>query len=223
MKASDHNYTTNELKQPHTASSYFRTQRAQTKLHSDQLYYNAEDPQVEPGLKSIRTKPKENDKNYSHKIENGQAKTPSSASSLLRKFTASWASGNTKVEPSHRQSNTKHERHQSNVSDKSSTSSSYNIMSGNEKYSTSTSRYDPLCWIIFTEKTRILQKNDTEQDDFDFNLGDNLSKLSKLRLKPNKTEEMEEKLTQEEKTSNPKSPFSRILSSITPRILTPKN
>jgi len=66
-------------------------------------------------------------------------------------------------------------------------------------------------------------KNDTEQDDFDFNLGDNLSKLSKLRLKPNKTEEMEEKLTQEEKTSNPKSPFSRILSSITPRILTPKN
>jgi len=62
-------------------------------------------------------------------------------------------------------------------------------------------------------------KNDTEQDDFDFNLGDNLSKLSKLRLKPNKNEE---KLTQEEKTSNPKSPFSRILSSITPRILTPK-
>uniref|UniRef100_A0A914NL08 Uncharacterized protein n=1 Tax=Meloidogyne incognita TaxID=6306 RepID=A0A914NL08_MELIC len=132
MKKSSHSYAANELKQPHTASSFFRTQRSQTKLHSDydRLYNNTGDPQVEPRLNSIRTKPKENDKNYSHKIENGQAKTPSSASSLLRKFTASWASGNTKVEPSHRQSNTKHERHQSNVSDKSSTSSSYNIMSG---------------------------------------------------------------------------------------------
>ena len=66
-------------------------------------------------------------------------------------------------------------------------------------------------------------KNDTEQDEFDFNLGGNLPKLSKLRLKPNKTEEKEEKLIEVEKTSNPKSPFSRILSSITPRILTPKN
>uniref|UniRef100_A0A915LNN7 Protein kinase domain-containing protein n=1 Tax=Meloidogyne javanica TaxID=6303 RepID=A0A915LNN7_MELJA len=220
MKESSHDYAANELKQPHTASSFFRTQRSQTKLHFDydRLYNNTGDPQVEPRLNSIRTKPKENDKNYSHKVEGGQAKTPST-SSLLRKFTASWASGNTKVEPSHRQSNTKHERHQSNVSDKSSTSSSYNTMSGSEKYSTLTSRSSLLHH--FHGESLYPAKNDTEQDEFDFNLGDNLSKLSRLRLKPNKNEE-EEKLTQGEKTSNPKSPFSRILSSITPRILTPK-
>ncbi|CAK5090450.1 unnamed protein product [Meloidogyne enterolobii] len=183
MKASGHNYTTNELKQPHTASSYFRTQRAQTKLHYDydRLYKNTGDPQIGPSLKSVRTKPKENDKNYSHKIEGGQAKTPSSASSLLRKITASLTHGNTKATPSHKQSN-KYERHQSNESEKSSISSSnYSIIIGSEKYSTSSSKYgimggginrkncacdskiylklsDLLCWIIFTEKTCILQK-----------------------------------------------------------------
>nr|CAD2154472.1 unnamed protein product [Meloidogyne enterolobii] len=150
MKESSHDYAANELKQPHTASSFFRTQRSQTKLHFDydRLYNNTGDPQVEPRLNSIRTKPKENDKNYSHKIENGQAKTPSSASSLLRKFTALTA-GNTKVTSSDKQSNTIYERHQSNVSDKSSTSSSYNTMSGSEKYSTLTSRYGMRCRQMF--------------------------------------------------------------------------
>nr|CAD2178477.1 unnamed protein product [Meloidogyne enterolobii] len=142
MKESSHIYAANELKQPHTASSYFRTQRSQTKLHSDydRLYNNTGDPQIEPRLNSIRTKPKENDKNYSHKIEGGQAKTPSSASSLLRKITA-LTTRNTKVTSSHKQSN-KYERHQSNESEKSSISSSnYSLMSESEKYSTSSSKY----------------------------------------------------------------------------------
>jgi len=111
-------------------------------LHSDydRLYNNTEDPQIGPSLKSIRTKPKENVENKAHKKENGQAKTPSSASTLLRKITA-LTSGNTKVTPSHKQSN-KYERRESNVSEKSSISSSnYSLMSGSEKYSTSSSKY----------------------------------------------------------------------------------
>uniref|UniRef100_A0A914L1H9 Uncharacterized protein n=1 Tax=Meloidogyne incognita TaxID=6306 RepID=A0A914L1H9_MELIC len=142
MKKSSANYAANELKQPNTASSFFRTQRSQTKLHSDydRLYNNTGDPQVEPRLNSIRTKPKENVENKSHKNENGQARTPSSTSSLFRKITASLTNGNTKVTPSHKQSN-KNERRESNVSEKSSISSSnYSLMSGGEKYSTSSSR-----------------------------------------------------------------------------------